>query len=653
MPIKYISYFPETIEGQAILDNFTRTRRVLRYKGSGGVVKRIERGMPLYEVETLEKVGDNANGNLLLRGECLSACAYLKENGIKVDLVYIDPPFASGADYSKKVYLRKNPKIAEALADREAEVADRLEAGEEVEIDEYKAFEEKMYGDIWDKEQYLNWMFENLTAIKSVMSETASIYVHLDEKIGHYVKVMLDEVFGEENFLREIIWDIQVLSGFKTRAPNWIRGHDVIYFYSNSTEEKTFNKLKQPHRKEYLDRFDKVDENGRNYFDGRGEKLYLDEVIAKGKVIGDVWSDIMSFQQIPTSEEKVNYSTQKPEALLERIIKASSNEGMIVADFFSGSGTTAAVAHRLNRRFITSDVGLNSLLTTRDRLKDNGAAFQLLDIKDGVALFRNPVQTMDKLKEFIIGLRNEDTLDKFWEGAISDTKVGLMPVYLPNLLDHSNKVLDVATMIEIVNKAIPDLPEDVRKVIVYYIDIYDCAEVENYIKEQDQLTVEIELRDLKEILDEVVLNDVVEYELRPIDNGFEIEFQSFVSDRLNQKIDEYNQKRARQEKNGKKNLLDEEHGDGKDEDTPQKKTKFKPIEISENGLELIELVSLDCTSREGVWQSDVELKIDKNSFVILNGAKTKQVWDGKIYSETKPLRMKVRNIAGDESLFAL
>src|SRR5205085_517360 len=174
MPIKYISYFPETIEGQAILDNFTRTRRVLRYKGSDGVVKRIERGMPLYEVETLEKVGDEASGNLLLRGECLSACAYLKEKGIKVDLVYIDPPFASGADYAKKVYLRKNPKIAERLADKEKEIAERLEAGEEVEIDEYKAFEEKMYGDIWDKESYLNWMFENLTAIKSVMSETAS-----------------------------------------------------------------------------------------------------------------------------------------------------------------------------------------------------------------------------------------------------------------------------------------------------------------------------------------------------------------------------------------------------------------------------------------------------------------------------------------------
>lgn len=653
MPVKYISYFPETVEGQAILDNFTRTRRVLRYKGNDKAVERIRRGLPLYETETLEQVGGKDTGNLLLRGECLSACAYLKDKGIAVDLVYIDPPFASGADYAKKIYLRKNPKIAEALADKEAEIAGKLEAGEEIGIEEYKAFEEKMYGDIWDKESYLNWMYENLTAIREIMSETGSIYVHLDEKIGHYVKILLDEVFGEDNFLREIIWDIQVLSGYKTLAQNWIRGHDIIYFYSKSIDEKIFNKIKQPHRQEYLDRFDKTDENGRRFFDGRGERLYLDEVIKKGKSIGDVWSDIMSFQQIPTSTEKVDYTTQKPEALLERIIKASSNEKMIVADFFGGSGTTAAVAHRLGRRFITSDVGLNSLLTTRDRLKDAGAAFQLLDIKDGVSLFRNPVQTMDKLKQFIVGLRNEDGLSKFWEGAITDTKEGLMPVYIPDLKDHTTKVLDVATMIEIVHKAIPDLPDDTKKVIVYYIDIYDKREIENYIKDQDHLTVEIELRDLKEILDQVVFNDVIEYRLSAVENGYEIEFDSFVSDRLNHKIDEYNAKKAKQKPSDNAELFEVETENGDDSDEPKKKTKFKPIEISENGLELIELVSLDCTNKEGIWKSDVELKIDKNSFVILNGQKTRTFWDGKIFSEKQPLRMKVRNIAGDESLIEI
>ena len=193
MPIKYIPYFPEPIEGQAILDNFTRT---LRYKGNYDVKEKLRRGMPYYEVEKQETVGENVDGNMVIRGECISACAYLREKGIKVDLVYIDPPFASGADYAKKVYIRRNPKVAEAIA----------KAEEEMEDDDLKAFEEKMYGDVWDKEKYLNWMYENLVAIKSVMSDTASIYVHLDWHIGHYVKILLDEIFGEDNFRNELVW---------------------------------------------------------------------------------------------------------------------------------------------------------------------------------------------------------------------------------------------------------------------------------------------------------------------------------------------------------------------------------------------------------------------------------------------------------------
>jgi len=193
MPIKYIPYIPNTVEGQAILDNFVRTRRILRYRDNHKVFDRIRRGLPLYEVEKVESIGNNSE-NMLIRGECLSACAYLKDKGIKVDLVYIDPPFASGADYAKKVYLRRNPKIAETLK----------KAEEELDIEELRSFEEKIYGDIWNKEDYLNWMYENLSAIKSVMSDTASIYVHLDWHIGHYVKILMDEIFGEDNFRNDI-----------------------------------------------------------------------------------------------------------------------------------------------------------------------------------------------------------------------------------------------------------------------------------------------------------------------------------------------------------------------------------------------------------------------------------------------------------------
>lgn len=225
MPIKYLPYVPNTVEGQAVLDNIVRTRRVLRFRDNGKAVEKIVRGMPLYETQLTETVGDenSAQNNLMLRGECLSACAYLKSRNIELDLVYIDPPFASGADYAKQVYLRRNPHRAQEIAQAEAEL----------ELDELRAFEEKMYGDIWNKEDYLSWMFENLHAIKSVMSDSASIYVHLDWHIGHYVKVLLDEVFGDDNFRNSITWK---RGPQKSHGIGYGHNADTILFYGNSSE---------------------------------------------------------------------------------------------------------------------------------------------------------------------------------------------------------------------------------------------------------------------------------------------------------------------------------------------------------------------------------------------------------------------------------
>lgn len=218
------------------LPNFNR---ILRYKGADDVSMTLQRGMPLYEMEKQETVGENSDGNMVIRGECVSACAYLKEQGIQVDLVYIDPPFASGADYAKKVYIRRNPKVAEVIA----------QAEQELDVDELKAFEEKMYGDVWDKEKYLNWMYENLMAIKSVMSENASIYVHIDWHIGHYVKILLDEVFGEDNFRNEITW-VRTASHNDSKQ-NYSRVKDSIFFYSRS-EEYPFNIQYTPYTEEYI-----------------------------------------------------------------------------------------------------------------------------------------------------------------------------------------------------------------------------------------------------------------------------------------------------------------------------------------------------------------------------------------------------------------
>ena len=642
MPIKYIPYTPNTIEGQAILDNITRTQRVLRYRENNEVYNRIQRGMPYYEVETVEQVGEPSE-NLIMRGECISNCAYLKEQGIKVDLVYIDPPFASGVDYAKKVYIRKNPKLAEQLK----------EAEKTMDIDELRSFEEKMYGDIWQKEDYLNWMYENLQAIKSIMSDSGSIYVHLDATIGHYVKILLDEVFGEHNFQREIIWDISVLSGFKTIANNWIRGHDMIFYYSKNSDNVLFNKIKQPHTKEYLDSFtgQEVQPAGsiRYFMVAHGLQRYRDEVEAKGKPFGDVWGDIMSFQQQPTSEERNGYATQKPEKLLDRIIKASSNEGMVVADFFGGSGVTAKVANDLGRKFIHCDVGINSIQTVRDRLKTENANFIIKEVKDGVNLFRNPQQTMDKLASLITGLqKNVEGVSKFWLGAISDSKWGTIPVYVPDLIDSKQKVLDIPTINRIINQEISNLNITAKKVIVYYIDIDDEKELKKFIKDNNATTVDVELRDLKNVLHETVVNDEITFtcnkvaitnenkSLFDVEDSKEVyvvEINKFVSDRLQQKINEYNEKGNLQSlKNDK---------------------VFNPIDISEEGLELIELISLDCKNSDGEWFSSTEIKIDKLGYVIYNGEKSKDFWNGKIISKDKPLRLKVRNISGDESVSIL
>ncbi len=630
MPIQYIPYYPEPIQGQAILNNFTRTQRALKYRDNDKVFTRILRGLPLYEVETVETIGEKPNGNLLIRGECVSACAYLKQQGIKVDLVYIDPPFASGADYAKKIYLRRNPKVAQAIA----------QAEQEMDNDELRGFEEKMYGDIWNKEAYLNWMYENLQAIKSVMSETGSIYVHLDWHIGHYVKVLMDEVFGENNFKNEIIWAYR---RWTAKSNTYQNSHDVVYWFTKN-EDFIWNQPFEPYADDGS-HFTEEDEKGVyrwQYLNGKKYKLYKSE----GTRMKDWWDDIPYINSM--ASEREDYATQKPETLLKRIIEASSNAGMVVADFFGGSGVTAKVAHDLGRRFIHVDVGINSIQTARDRLKAAGASLDILEVKDGVALFRNPAQTMDKLFGLIPGLGKVSDLDSFWAGGIHDSKKGLMPVFLPNLLDHTQKILDKPLLNRILNEALPDLPDDVQQVIVYFVDVEDRKELEKFIAEYNPLPqIKVELRDLKEVLHEIVANDEVEYKVSKGKDGFTVELTRFYSDRLMQKIEAYNQKRGL---NGKATQieLDDANG-GEDEKENGKRSSFKPIEVSENGLELIELVSLDCTSAKGIWHSDAEIKIDKKGFVIRNGEKTKEFWDGRIKSPKKPLRLKVRNIAGDET----
>lgn len=623
MPIKYIPYYPNTVEGQAILDNITRTQRVLRYRENDKVYDRIKRGMPYYEVEPLETIGE-PSGNLVIRGECISACAYLKEKGVKLDLVYIDPPFASGADYSKKVYLRKNPKLAEKIAIAE----------QELDIEELRAFEEKMYGDIWQKEDYLNWLFENLVAIKSIMNVNSSIYLHLDSKIGHYAKILMDEVFGEENFRNEIIW--HYYNKMQGNVGRFASNHDVIFYYTIG-EDAIFNTVREERVKKKIQQkrvWDKETQSLKQAKDNDGNLVYYEDT---HRTVDDVWR--LPYIMPADKKQLLDYSTQKPDALLERIIKASCNEfkeedkirKMIVADFFGGSGVTARISNELGLNFIHSDIGINSIQVVRDELMKANANFQILEIKDGVSLFRNPQQTMDKLATLIPGLQKGiKGISNFWFGAITTSKEGIVPIYVPNLLNTQEKIMDIPTINTIINQELQNLEVNAKKVIVYYIDIDDQKALEKFIKDNNATEIEVEFKDLKNLLHDVVIEDIIDFKTTKTKDGYETEITKFVSDRLIQKIGEFNQKgNLRSVANGK---------------------QFSPINISAEGLELIELIALDCENTEGQWRSTTEIKIDKLGYVISNGVKSKDFWDGRITSDKKPLRIKVRNISGDETI---
>jgi adenine specific DNA methylase Mod len=248
------------------------------------------------------------------------------------------------------------------------------------------------YVDHFQDSTWLTLMDNRLELAHEILSDSGSLYLHLDENANALGRLLMDKNFGEDQFRREIVWDIQVLSGFKVKGAErkWILGHQMIYFYSK-TNEYFFEKLIQPQSLKYLESFNRTDEEGRKYQVAHGRRIYRDEVEDKGKPFGDVWadlkdllnverpflevwkeltaavdlekplrsvwSDIMSFQQQPTSSERINFDTQKPEKLLERVIKSSTKPGEIVLDFYGGSGTTPATAQKIGRKYIAIEMG--------------------------------------------------------------------------------------------------------------------------------------------------------------------------------------------------------------------------------------------------------------------------------------------------------
>lgn len=316
----------------------------------------------------------------------------------KVNLIYIDPPFDTGADFSFNATLHDYP-------DTDEDEATSF-------VKEPSIIEQKAYRDTWGRglDSYLEWFYETVVLLRELLAVDGSIYVHLDYHIGHYAKVVLDEVFGLDNFRNEIIWKRSLPHNDPKKFGSI---HDTIFFYVRN-EKYLFNQSFTGLTDEYKEsHYSQVDENGRRYqlsslsasgsgperrfgnvtlkppkgthwrfsqenidelmkegriiFTGGGTpryKRYMDEM--KGPAVQSIWTDVFPVNSQAT--ERCDYATQKPEALLERIVKTSSNEGNLVLDCFSGSGTTASVAERLNRNWITCDLGRFAIHTTRKRL---------------------------------------------------------------------------------------------------------------------------------------------------------------------------------------------------------------------------------------------------------------------------------------------
>lgn len=387
-----------------------------------------------YPAQLKESFGEETDGwmNKIFWGDNLQVMSHLlKQYRGQVDLIYIDPPFDSKADYKKKIELR----------------------GKTAENDK-TAFEEKQYTDIWSNDEYLQFMYERLILLKELLSDTGSIYIHCDWHKSHYLRSIMDEIFGTECFKNEIIW--QKLKAAKKQAETYGNIHDTIFLYTKNPvlfyHEKQYGEYSQELIESHYNHFD---EDGRRYTDdsftqsGQGParyfgsrgllepptgkhwiwsqekidqgikdgviiftsqgtprvKRYLDE--RKGKALGDIWTDIFPINS--QAIEALDYPTQKPEDLLNRIIKASSQPGDIVFDCFMGSGTTQAVAMKLGRRFIGSDINLGAIDTTLKRLtkvtKELKESIQE-DIKytgfevynvNNYDVFRNPIQAKDLL----------------------------------------------------------------------------------------------------------------------------------------------------------------------------------------------------------------------------------------------------------------
>ena len=414
------------------------------------------RATQYFPAQLREKHGVEKDGwiNKIFWGDNLQVMSHmLKDYRGKIDLIYIDPPFDSKADYKRKITIKNIGNTTSDLT----------------------SFEEKQYGDIWTNDEYLQFMYERLLILRELMAESASIFVHCDWHKVHHLRCLMDEVFGQNMFLNEIVW--QRTRAAHSDATYFGKVHDNILVYKKSDQAK-FNPLYTAHSDSYLKRFTKT-ENGRKYMlvplhgPGQGvprsffgnmiappagrcwpvqykidelieqnrveltsngtpsKKSYLDENL--GNPVSDWWDDIVPLN--PVASERTNYPTQKPEQLLERIVSAATNPGDIVFDCFMGSGTTQTVAMKLGRKFIGADINLGAIQTTTKRLiatadlissdDDKYTGFEVYNVNN-YDFFRNPIEARELLLDALEIQPFPQT--EIWDGELDGRMVKIMPV---------------------------------------------------------------------------------------------------------------------------------------------------------------------------------------------------------------------------------
>ena len=397
--------------------------------------KRPFRATQYFPAQKKETYGESKDGwfNKIFWGDNLQVMSHLlRDFRGKVNLIYIDPPFDSKADYKKKIKMK----------------------GVSIEGDS-SSFEEKQYGDIWNNDEYLQFMYERLCLCMELLSDTGAIYVHCDYHKVHLLRILMDEIFGPENHLNSLVWAYQTRSAIKS---SWKRTHDDILFYKKSkmpvynwNDEMVMEDLSESTIKKYK----YEDENGRYRLNGRKikdspiksakdvdpiyEKTHPEWVVRDYLRDGKCASDYFFINiENQASSVRTDYPTQKPEELLYKLISASSNPGDIVFDCFMGSGTTQAVAMKLGRRFIGADINLGSIQTTTKRLcnvakelnnqldKDNYyTGFEVFNVNN-YDFFRNPVEA----KELIIEALQIQKMDSssVFDGEKDGRMVKIMPV---------------------------------------------------------------------------------------------------------------------------------------------------------------------------------------------------------------------------------